>query len=64
MTHFLPQLSTTFWAVLIGTAWMVIMWATTGSFAPIVLWFIGLFVVIGLRAMSRFTEAMRHAPHS
>ena len=64
MTRFLPQVSTTFWAVLIGTAWMVIMWATTRSFAPIVLWFIGLFVVIGLRVLSRFTEAMRHAPHS
>ena len=64
MIRFLPQVSTILWAVLIGTAWMIVMWATTGSIAPIVLWFIGLFVVIGLRVMSRFTEAIRHAPHS
>ena len=64
MTRFLPQLSTAFWAVLIVTAWMIVMWATTGSIAPIVLWSIGLFVVIGLRLLSRFTEAMRNAPHS
>jgi hypothetical protein len=52
VTRFLPQLSTTSWALLIVTAWMVILWATTASLAPIVMWFIGLFVVVLLRLMS------------
>jgi hypothetical protein len=38
---------------LIFTAWMILIWATTASVAPIVLWFIGLFVVLLLPLMSR-----------
>jgi hypothetical protein len=51
--RFLPQVPTAVWALLIFTTWMIIMWATTASIAPIVLWFIGLFVVAVLRLMSR-----------
>ena len=57
--RFLPQGSTAIWALLIFTAWMIIMWATTASIAPIVLWFIGLFVVIVLRFMSRPKQNVR-----
>jgi hypothetical protein len=53
MDRFLPHWRTATWAVLIFTAWMIIMWATTASIAPLVLWFIGLFVVVVLRLMSR-----------
>jgi hypothetical protein len=52
MTRFLPQWRTATWALLVFTAWMIIMWATTGSIAPIVLWFIGLFVVVVLQVMN------------
>jgi hypothetical protein len=52
MTRFLPQGRTAFWALLIFTAWMIILWATTVSIAPIVMWFIGMVVVILLSLMS------------
>jgi hypothetical protein len=52
MTRFLPHWRTATWALLIFTAWMILMWATTASAAPIVMWFIGLFVVLGLWLVS------------
>lgn len=48
MTRFFPVWRKATWALLIFTVWMVVMWATTGSVAPIVMWFIGLAVVLGL----------------
>jgi hypothetical protein len=41
------------WALLIFTAWMIIMWTTTGSLVPMILWFIGLAAVIVLWLASR-----------
>ena len=52
MTRFLLHWRTATWALLVFTAWMIIMWATTGSIAPIVLWFIGLFVVVLLQVIN------------
>jgi uncharacterized membrane protein YhaH (DUF805 family) len=57
--RFLPQGSTGIWALLIFTTWMIIMWATTASIAPIVLWFIGLLVVLLLRLISRPKQNVR-----
>ena len=55
----------------IFTAWMILISATTPSVAPIILWFIGLFVVILLWLVSRFNpnvrkvaEDIHHAAHS
>jgi hypothetical protein len=53
MTRFLPHWLTATWALLIFTAGMIIMWATTGSIAPMVLWLIGMFVVVVLWFMNR-----------
>ena len=59
MTRYLPHLPTASWALLIFTAWMIIMWATTASIAPIVLWFIGLCVLLLLRLMNRPKQNVR-----
>jgi hypothetical protein len=59
MNRFLPKWRTATWALLIFTAWMIIIWATTASMAPIVLWFIGLLVVVALRLMSRPKQNVR-----
>jgi hypothetical protein len=48
MTRFFPVWRKATWALLIFTVWMIVMWATTASVAPIVLWFIALSVVIAL----------------
>ena len=55
--RFLPRGST--WALLILTVWMIVMWATTGSIAPMVLWSVGLFVVVLLRLISRPKQNVR-----
>lgn len=59
MTRLLPHGPTAVWALVIFTAWMIIMWATTGSIAPMVLWFIGLFVVVLLWLMNRPRQNVR-----
>ena len=59
MTRLLPRLSKAFWTLLIITAWMIILWATTASIAPIVLWFGGMFVAILLWLMSRPKQTVR-----
>ncbi len=71
MTRLLPQWRKATWALLIFTAWMILISTTTPSVAPIVLWFIGLFVVVLLWLISRskldirkLREAMHHAAHS
>lgn len=73
MIRFLPHLPRVSWALLIITAWMVFLWATTASLAPIVLWFMGLLVVVLLRLGSTlkqtvhnhpFTRSVRHATPS
>jgi hypothetical protein len=46
MARFFPAWRKATWALLIFTVWMIVMWATTGSVAPIVMWFIGLLVVV------------------
>ena len=53
MTRFLHQARIATWGLGILTAWMVVMWATTGSLVPMVLWFIGLAVVIVLWLLNR-----------
>ena len=52
MTRFLPQWKIGTWAFLLFTAWLILMWATTASAAPILMWFIGLFVALGLWLLS------------
>lgn len=71
MTRFLPHLRKGTWALLIFTAWMILISATTPSVAPIILWFIGLFVVILLWLVRRsnpnvrkVAEDIHHAAHS
>lgn len=59
MYRYLPQLRTATWALLIATAWMVIMWATTGSIVPMVLWFIGVSIVLLLWVVNRPKQNVR-----
>lgn len=59
MTRFLPHWGTAIWALLIATAWMMIMWATTGSIVPMVLWFVGLSVVLLLWVLKRPRQNVR-----
>jgi MFS superfamily sulfate permease-like transporter len=53
MTRYLPHGATATWALVIFTVWMVIMWASTGSIVPMILWFIGLAIVVVLWLASR-----------
>jgi hypothetical protein len=59
MTRFLPRWRVATWALLLLTAWMIILWVTTASFAPMVLWFIGLVGVVALRLLSRPRQNVR-----
>jgi hypothetical protein len=52
MTRFLPHWPKATWALLIFTAWMILISATTTTMAPVVLWFVGLSVVVLLWLVS------------
>jgi hypothetical protein len=53
MPRLLPFWRNATWALLIFTAWMILITVMTASLAPAVLWLIGLFVVVILWLASR-----------
>ena len=53
MTRFVPQWRKATWALLIFTAWMIVISAVTTTMAPVVLWFIGMFVLVLVWFLSR-----------